>query len=83
MVGTIPNLVNIGYDDALIATINISDIVPFQGTAIFPNQEIFYEDTVVAFGSEDAWLTEALVHNGGVTVLGSSINHSRHHKGQL
>lgn len=72
MLGTAPNLVNIDYDDALIATINISDIVPFQGTAIFPEQEIFYEDTVVAFDIEDAWLTEALVHNGGVTVLGSS-----------
>ena len=72
MVGTTPDLVNIDYDDALIATINISDIVPFEGTAIFPEQEIFYEDTVVSFYIEDAWLTEALVHNGGVTVLGSS-----------
>ena len=71
MVGT-SNMVVIEYEDALIADILISNIVPFEGIAIFPDQQIFQEDTVVAFDIENAWLTEALVHSGGVSVLGTS-----------
>ena len=72
MVGT-SNMVVIDYEDALTADILISDIVPFEGIAIFPNQEIFYEDTVVAFDIENAWLTEAFVHSGGVSVFGHQL----------
>lgn len=71
MVGT-GNMVVIDYEDALIADILISNIVPFEGIAIFPDQQIFHEDTVVAFEIENAWLTKALVHSGGVSVLGTS-----------
>lgn len=71
MVGT-SSMVLIDYADALTANILIRDIVPYEGIAIFPDQEIFHEDTVVAFNIQDAWLTEALVFDGGVTVLGSS-----------
>ena len=71
MVGT-ANMVFIDYEDALTADILISNIVPFEGIAIFPDQQIFNEDTVVAFDIENAWLTEALVHSGGVSVLGTS-----------
>lgn len=71
MVGT-NNMVVIEYEDALIADILISNIVPFEGIAIFPDQQIFQEDTVVAFDIKNAWLTEALVYSGGVSVLGTS-----------
>lgn len=71
MVGT-NSMVLIDYADALTANILISDIVPYEGIAIFPEQEIFHEDTVIAFNIQDAWLTEAVVFNGGVTVFGSS-----------
>ena len=71
MVGT-NNMVVIDYEDALTADILISNIVPFEGIAIFPDQQIFHEDTVVAFDIKNAWLTEALVHSGGVSVLGTS-----------
>lgn len=71
MVGT-NNMVVIDYEDALTADILVSNIVPFEGVAIFPDQQIFHEDTVVAFDIENAWLTEALVHSGGVSVLGTS-----------
>ena len=71
MVGT-SNMVIINYEDALIADITIKNIVPFEGIAIFPDQQIFHEDTVVAFDIKNAWLTEALVHSGGVSVLGTS-----------
>tara|TARA_B100000674_G_C37969678_1_gene976310 strand:- start:1609 stop:3648 length:2040 start_codon:yes stop_codon:yes gene_type:complete len=71
MVGT-NNMVFIDYENALTADILISNIVPFEGIAIFPDQQIFHEDTVVAFDIENAWLTEALVYSGGVSVLGTS-----------
>ena len=71
MVGT-TSMISIDYTDALTANILISDIVPYEGIAIFPEQEIFHEDTVIAFIIQDAWLTEAVVFNGGVTVFGSS-----------
>ena len=71
MVGT-SNMVIVDYDDALLADITIKNIVPYEGIAIFPDQQIFHEDTVVSFDIENAWLTEALVHSGGVSVLGTS-----------
>ena len=71
MVGT-NNMVLIEYEDALTADILINNIVPHEGIAIFPDQQIFHEDTVVAFDIENAWLTEALVHSGGVSVFGTS-----------
>ena len=71
MVGT-SSMVVIDYEDALTADILISNIVPFEGIAIFPDQQIFHEDTVVAFDIKNAWLTEALVFSGGVSVLGTS-----------
>ena len=71
MVGT-SSMISIDYTDALTANILISDIVPYEGIAIFPEQEIFHEDTIIAFTIQDVWLTEAIVFNGGVTVFGSS-----------
>ena len=49
IVGTAPNAVTIDYSDALTAKIVIRDIELQEGIAIFPSQEIFDEDTVVAF----------------------------------
>ena len=43
-----------------------------QGIAIFPSQEIFNEDTVVAFDIGDVRLTRVLVDEGGVEVIGVS-----------
>ena len=34
-------MVIINYEDALIADITIKNIVPFEGIAIFPDQQIF------------------------------------------
>ena len=72
LVGTGTSLVTIDYQDALISNILISNIVPFEGLAVFPEQEIFNEDTVVSFDIGDVQLTEALIHSGGVSVEGNS-----------
>ena len=72
MIGTGSNMVTINYLDALTSDILISNIVPYEGIAVFPEQEIFNEDTVVSFELGDIHLTEALIHSGGVSVEGNS-----------
>lgn len=72
IVGTAPNPVTIDYSDALTAKIVIRDIELQEGIAIFPSQEIFDEDTVVAFDIGDVRLKRVLVAEGGVEVIGVS-----------
>ena len=72
IVGTAPNAVTIDYSDALTADIVIRDIELQEGIAIFPSQEIFDEDTVVAFDIGDVRLNRVLVDEGGVEVVGVS-----------
>ena len=72
IVGTAPVPVTIDYSDALIAKIVIRDIELLEGIAIFPSQEIFDEDTVVAFEIGDVKLKRVLVEEGGVEVVGIS-----------
>jgi hypothetical protein len=72
IVGTSPNSVLIDYSDALTANILIRDIDLQEGIAIFPNQEIFDEDTVVGFNIGDVRLSRVLVEEGGVEVVGVS-----------
>jgi hypothetical protein len=72
MVGTGSNPVLIQYQDALATEIKIRDLILEQGIAIFPSQEIFNEDTVVAFNIGDVRLTKVLVDEGGVEVIGVS-----------
>ena len=72
VVGTAPNSVVIDYSDALIAEITIRDIDLQEGIAIFPSQQIFDEDTVVAFEIGDVRLNRVLVKEGGVEVVGVS-----------
>lgn len=72
LVGTGGNEVLIQYQDNLNTDITIRDIVLFEGTAIFPNQEIFNEDTVVSFDIGDVRLTKVEVEQGGVEVIGVS-----------
>ena len=72
LVGTGSTPVLIQYQDALTTEINIRDLVLQQGIAIFPSQEIFNEDTVVAFYIGDVRLTKVLVDQGGVEVIGVS-----------
>ena len=64
--------VAINYTDALVAEILIRDIVPLEGIAIFPEQQVFEEDTVVAFDIDDAWLTGAIVAVGSIEAIGVS-----------
>lgn len=72
MVGTGSTPVLIQYQDALATEIKIRDLILEQGIAIFPSQEIFNEDTVVAFDIGDVRLTRVLVDEGGVEVIGVS-----------
>jgi len=72
MVGTGSTPVLIQYQDALATEIKIRDLILEQGIAIFPSQEIFNEDTVVAFDIGDVRLTKVLVDEGGVEVIGVS-----------
>lgn len=72
MVGTGSTPVLIQYQDALATEIKIIDLILEQGIAIFPSQEIFNEDTVVAFDIGDVRLTRVLVDEGGVEVIGVS-----------
>lgn len=72
VVGTAPNSVTINYSDALIAEITIRDIDLQEGIAIFPSQQIFDEDTVVAFEIGDVRLNKVIVEEGGVEVVGVS-----------
>ena len=72
IVGTAPNSVTIDYSDALTAKIVIRDIELQEGIAVFPSQEIFDEDTVVAFDIGDVKLKRVLVAEGGVEVVGVS-----------
>lgn len=72
IVGTAPNPVTIDYSDALTADIVIRDIELQEGIAVFPSQEIFDEDTVVAFNIGDVRLKRVLVDEGGVEVVGVS-----------
>lgn len=72
IVGTAPNSVTINYSDALIAEITIRDIDLQEGIAIFPSQQIFDEDTVVAFEIGDVRLSRVIVEEGGVEVVGVS-----------
>ncbi len=72
IVGTSPNSVTIDYSDALIAEIVIRDINLQEGIAIFPSQQIFDEDTVVAFEIGDVRLQRVVVDEGGVEVVGVS-----------
>ena len=72
VVGTEPNSVTIDYSDALIAEITIRDIDLQEGIAIFPSQQIFDEDTVVAFEIGDVRLNKVIVEKGGVEVVGVS-----------
>lgn len=72
IVGTAPNSVTINYSDALIAEITIRDIDLQEGIAIFPSQQIFDEDTVVAFEIGDVKLSRVIVEEGGVEVVGVS-----------
>lgn len=62
----------IDYEAALSTEIKIRDLILEQGIAIFPDQEIFNEDTVVAFDIDDVRLTKILVEQGGVEVIGVS-----------
>jgi hypothetical protein len=68
--GSTPTLIQ--YQDALATEIKIRDLILQQGIAIFPSQEIFNEDTVVAFDIGDVRLTKVLVDEGGVEVIGVS-----------
>jgi hypothetical protein len=72
MVGTGSTPVLIQYQDALATEIKIRDLILEQGIAIFPSQELFNEDTVVAFDIGDVRLTKVLVDEGGVEVIGVS-----------
>ena len=72
IVGTSPNAVTIDYNDALTSKIIISNIQLQEGVAIFPSQEIFDEDTVVAFDIGEVKLKRVLVAEGGVEVVGVS-----------
>jgi hypothetical protein len=65
MVGT-STPVAIDHSDALSAEITIRDIVPLEGIAVFPEQQLFLEDTVVSFELDDAWLNKIIVAEGGV-----------------
>ena len=72
LVGTGTQEVLIQYEDALSTQIKIRDIVLFEGIAVFPSQEIFNEDTVVAFDIGDIKLSGVEVEKGGVEVIGVS-----------
>lgn len=72
IVGTSPNSVTINYADALVSEVKIRDIELYEGTAIFPTQQIFDEDTVVSFQLDDVKLNKVLVREGGVDVIGVS-----------
>jgi len=72
LVGSAGIPVLIEYEAALVTEIKIRDLILEQGIAIFPDQEIFNEDTVVAFEIDDVRLTKVLVEEGGVEVIGVS-----------
>lgn len=72
IVGTNGIPVPIDYSDALITNIVIRDIVLLEGLAIFPEQELFDEDTTIAFSLVETELTKITVETGGVEILGAS-----------
>lgn len=72
IVGTNGVNVPIDYSDALTTNIVIRDIILLEGLAIFPEQELFDEDTTIAFNLVETELTKITVETGGVEILGAS-----------
>lgn len=71
LVGT-SSPVSIDFTDELISTFSIQNIVPYEGIAVLPDQDVFNEDTVIAFNLDEVRLTEVLLEEGTIEATGTS-----------
>lgn len=71
LVGT-SSPVDIDFADELISTFSIQNIVPYEAIAVLPNQDVFNEDTIIAFDLDEVRLTEILLAEGTIEATGVS-----------